>query len=83
MNDGTEDLSPTLEDEISDEAVEAAAFVTLGGRPPTLVHGSYCFTCRPAISGQVAYQGRGAKDCGQRGEVAGAVAEGLTGFQRA
>jgi hypothetical protein len=54
MNDRTEEL--TIEDEISDEAVEAAAFVTIGGRPPTLIQGSYCFTCRPSISGRAARQ---------------------------
>ncbi|MGB6288143.1 MAG: hypothetical protein WBG18_27585 [Xanthobacteraceae bacterium] len=51
MNDGNEDLNQTdeeiLRDEVSDEAVESA-FVALGGLP-TLMHGSYCFTCRPAI----------------------------------
>lgn len=61
MNDGNDDLNQTdeeiLRDEVSDEAVEAA-FVALGGLP-TLMHGSYCFTCRPAIGGQAAHKGRG------------------------
>ena len=33
-----------------DEAVEAAAFATLGGFP-TLIYGTYCFAC-PAIRGE-------------------------------
>jgi hypothetical protein len=34
--------------EVSDEALEAACFVLLW-RSPTLVFGSYCFTCRPHL----------------------------------
>jgi hypothetical protein len=41
-----------LREEISDAALEAA-FVALA-RVPTLVHGSYCFACRPAIGNQSA-----------------------------
>lgn len=38
-----EDLAQAiLRDEVSDEALEAAAFVA---GLPTLIHGSYCFTC--------------------------------------
>ena len=33
-----------LIDEVSDEALEAAAVVALGGLP-TLMYGTYCFTC--------------------------------------
>ena len=33
-----------LRDEVSDEAVEAAAGVALGGFP-TLMYGTYCFGC--------------------------------------
>jgi hypothetical protein len=33
-----------LIDEVSDEAVEAAAFVALGGLP-TIMYRTYCFTC--------------------------------------
>jgi hypothetical protein len=33
-----------LIDEVSDEALEAAAFVALGGLP-TLMHRTYCFSC--------------------------------------
>jgi len=56
MNDPTQQLNLIVDDEIPDEVVEAAAFILLGGRPPTLVQGSYCFTCRPARGGQVAQQ---------------------------
>ncbi len=31
-------------DEVSDEALEAAAFVALGGLP-TIMYGTYCFAC--------------------------------------
>jgi len=61
MNDCNEDLNQTdeddfLGDEVSDEAVEAAS-VAPGGFP-TLVYGTYCFTCpsRPTIHSQVAQQ---------------------------
>jgi hypothetical protein len=33
-----------LRDDVSDEAVEAAAFVALGGFP-TLMNATYCFAC--------------------------------------
>jgi hypothetical protein len=33
-----------LRDEVSDEALEAAALVALGGLP-TLMHATYCFAC--------------------------------------
>jgi hypothetical protein len=33
-----------LTDEVSDEALEAAAFVALGGLP-TIMYRTYCFTC--------------------------------------
>jgi hypothetical protein len=36
-----------LREEVSDEAVEAAAFVARGGLP-TLMHNTYCYAC-PAI----------------------------------
>jgi len=38
------DEEMTLRDEVSDEAMEAAAFVALGGLP-TLMHHTYCFAC--------------------------------------
>ncbi len=64
MNDGNEDLNQTdeeiLRDEVSDEAVESA-FVALGGLP-TLMSGSYCFTCRPAIGGQATHPRPGQAD---------------------
>jgi len=37
-----------LSDEVSDEAMEAAASATVGGFP-TLLYGTYCFAC-PAIT---------------------------------
>ena len=50
MSDCNEDLNQTAEwilgDEVSDEALEAA-FIAPGGFP-TLVWGTYCFTCPSA-----------------------------------
>ncbi len=47
MIDHQVDEEMMLRDEVSDEAMEAAAFVALGGLP-TLMHHTYCFAC-PAI----------------------------------
>jgi len=62
MNDHNEDLNQPdeadlLRDEVSDEALEAAASVATGGLP-TLWYSTHCFGCpsRPAISGQTAQQ---------------------------
>ena len=38
------DEETILMDEVSDPALEAAAFVALGGLP-TLMYRTYCFTC--------------------------------------
>jgi hypothetical protein len=63
MNDHNEDLNQPdegdlLRDEVSDEALEAAASVATAGLP-TLWYSTHCFGCpfRPAIGGQVAQQG--------------------------
>jgi hypothetical protein len=63
-----EDLNQTdegdlLRDEISDEAVEAAASVATGGLP-TLWYSTHCFGCpsRPALGGQAAHARRDAAD---------------------
>jgi hypothetical protein len=51
MNDCNEDLNQADEEilrvETSDEAVEAASLAP--GRLPTLLYGTYCFTCPPMI----------------------------------
>ena len=44
MIDHQIDEEMILIDEVSDEAVEAAAFVALGGLP-TLMYRTYCFAC--------------------------------------
>jgi hypothetical protein len=44
MIDHQIDQEMILIDEVSDEAVEAAAFIALGGLP-TLMYRTYCFTC--------------------------------------
>ena len=49
MIDYQTDEELIFKDEVTDEAVEAAAFATLGGFP-TLIYGTYCFAC-PAIRG--------------------------------
>jgi len=60
MNDCNEDLNQPdegdfLRNEVSDEALEAAASVATGGLP-TLWYSTHCFGCpsRPALGGQVA-----------------------------
>jgi hypothetical protein len=56
MNDRNEDLNqPDEGDEVSDEAVEAAASVATGGLP-TLSYSTHCFGCpsRPTLGGEVA-----------------------------
>jgi hypothetical protein len=52
-------------DEISDEAMEAAAFVALGGLPTiTIVYRTYCFTCpsNPLRNRAIAHSDRGKGD---------------------
>jgi hypothetical protein len=44
MIDHQIDEEMILIDEVSDDALEAAAFVSLGGFP-TLLYGTYCFAC--------------------------------------
>jgi hypothetical protein len=44
MIDHQVDEEMILIDEVSDEAVEAAAFVALGGLP-TIMYATYCFAC--------------------------------------
>jgi hypothetical protein len=44
MIDHQIDEEMILIDEVSDEALEAAAFVALGGLP-TLMYRTYCFSC--------------------------------------
>ena len=63
MNDRNEDLNQPdeddlLRDEVSDEAVEAAASVATGGLP-TLWYSTHCFGCpsRPTLGSQAAQQG--------------------------
>jgi hypothetical protein len=63
MNDHNKDISQPdegdlLTDEVSDEAVEAAASVATGGLP-TLWYSTHCFGCpsRPTLSRQAAQQG--------------------------
>jgi hypothetical protein len=49
MNDGQNESDETdtdiLADDISDQALEAAAGALMGGQPTTLLVASYCFTC--------------------------------------
>ena len=47
MIDHQIDEEMIFRDEVSDEAVEAAAFLALGGFP-TLMYRTYCFTCPPS-----------------------------------
>ena len=63
MNDRNEHLNQTdegdlLSDEVSDEAVEAAASVATGGLP-TFWYSTHCFGCpsRPTLRHQVAQRG--------------------------
>jgi hypothetical protein len=44
MNDHQIDEEMIFRDEVSDGAVEAAAFITLGGLP-TIMYRTYCFAC--------------------------------------
>jgi hypothetical protein len=44
MIDHQIDEEMILRDEVSDEALEAAAFVAIGGLP-TLMYRTYCFSC--------------------------------------
>jgi hypothetical protein len=57
------DEGDLLRDEVSDEAVEAAASVATGGLP-TLWYSTHCFGCpsRPALGREVAHARRGAAD---------------------
>jgi hypothetical protein len=65
-----EDLNQTdegdlLRDEVSDEALEAAASVATGGLP-TVWYSTHCFGCPsgPAIGGQATQQRRSVADRG-------------------
>jgi hypothetical protein len=52
MIDHQTDEEMILRGEVSDEAVEAAALVILGGLP-TLMHNTYCYACPATANNKV------------------------------
>ena len=70
------DEGDLLRDEVSDEAVEAAASVATGGLP-TLWYSTHCFGCpsRPTLRHQVAQRGGGAPYRGEHRQAAGSKSD--------